>query len=159
VVGDLIGKGTEEHDSVVGETPNLAARLQGLAPPNGVIIASSTKSLIGAKFDYNDLGIHFVKGLSEGAHAWNVTGSSRVESRFAAAVGSRLTPLVNREEEIALLLMRWQTATQGDGQVVILSGEPGIGKSRIVQELRERIANESPERVSFQCSPYNSGTA
>jgi class 3 adenylate cyclase/predicted ATPase len=159
VVGDLVGKGTEEHDSVVGETPNLAARLQGLAPPNGVIIAASTKSLVDAKFDYKDLGINFVKGLSEGMQAWNVTGSSRVESRFAAAVGSKLTPLVNREEEIALLLMRWQAAKEGDGQVVILSGEPGIGKSRIVQEVRERITSESHERISFQCSPYNTGTA
>ena len=86
-------------------------------------------------------------------------GASRVESRFAAAIGSRLTPLVNREEEIALLLMRWQEAKERDGQVVLLSGEPGIGKSRIVQELRERIAGELHGRISFQCSPYYTSTA
>jgi class 3 adenylate cyclase/predicted ATPase len=159
VVGDLISKGTAEHDSAVGETPNLASRLQGLAPPNGIVIASSTKSLVGAKFDDETLGGHVLKGLSEPVQAWNVVGSSRVESRFAAAIGSRLTPLVNREEEIALLLMRWQEAKESDGQVVILSGEPGIGKSRIVQELRGRIAGEPHGRVSFQCSPYYTSTA
>jgi class 3 adenylate cyclase/predicted ATPase len=159
VVGDLIGKGTEEHDSAVGETPNLAARLQGLAPPNGVVIASSTQSLLRAKFDYENLGSHVLKGLSEPVQAWRVIGAPRVESRFAAAIGSRLTPLVNREEEIALLLMRWQEARERDGQVVLLSGEPGIGKSRIVQELRERIAGEPHGRISFQCSPYCTSTA
>jgi class 3 adenylate cyclase/predicted ATPase len=159
VVGDLIGKDTEEHDSAVGETPNLAARLQGLASPNGVIIASSTKSLVNAKFEYEDLGSHLLKGLSERVKAWNVVGPSRVESRFAAAIGSKLTPLVNREEEIALLMMRWREAKEHDGQVVVLSGEPGIGKSRVVQELRERIASEPHGRVLFQCSPYYASTA
>lgn len=159
VVGDLIGKGTEEHNSVVGETPNLAARLQGLAPPNGVVIAPSTQTLLRANFDYENLGSHVFKGLSEPVLAWHVVGASRVESRFAATIGSRLTPLVNREEEIALLLMRWQQAKDRDGQVVLLSGEPGIGKSRIVQELRERIAGEPHGRISFQCSPYCTSTA
>jgi predicted ATPase/class 3 adenylate cyclase len=159
VVGDLIGKGTEEHDSAVGETPNLAARLQGLAPSNGVVIAASTQSLLGGKFEYENLGSHALKGLSEPVQAWHVVRPSRVESRFAAAIGSKLTPLVNREEEIALLLMRWREAKEGDGQVVLLSGEPGIGKSRIVQEFRERIASELHGRASFQCSPYYTSTA
>jgi predicted ATPase/class 3 adenylate cyclase len=159
VVGDLIGKGTQERDSAVGETPNLAARLQGLAPPNGVIIASSTKSLVNAKFHYESLGSHSLKGLSERIQVWKVVRPSRVESRFAAAVGAKLTPLVNREEEIALLLMRWQDARERDGQVVILSGEAGIGKSRIVQELRAQIAGEPHGQISFQCSPYYTSTA
>jgi class 3 adenylate cyclase/predicted ATPase len=159
VVGDLIGKGTAERDSVVGETPNLAARLQGLAPSNGVIVASSTRSLVDAKFHYEDLGIHLLKGMSERIQAWKVVGPSRVESRFAAAAGAKLTPLVNRDEEMALLLTRWQEAKERYGQVVILSGEAGIGKSRIVQELRERIGHEAHEQISFQCSPYYTSTA
>ena len=159
VVGDLISKGTEERDSAVGETPNLAARLQGLAPPNGVVIAQSTQSLLGAKFDCEDLGSHALKGLSEPVQAWKVIAVSRVQSRFAATFGSRLTPLVNRDEEISLLLTRWQQAKEHDGQIVVLSGEPGIGKSRIVQEICERIALEPHGEISFQCSPYYTSTA
>jgi class 3 adenylate cyclase/predicted ATPase len=158
VVGDLVGKGTEEHDSAVGETLNLAARLQGLAPPDGVVITASTRSLLGGKFEYQNLGTHELKGLSERVQAWHVVRPCLVESRFAAAIGSQLTPLVNRQEEIALLLMRWQQAKEGDGQVVLLSGEPGIGKSRVVRELQERIANERHGRISFQCSPYYTST-
>lgn len=159
VVGDLVGQDTEERDSAVGETPNLAARLQALAPPDGVVIASSTQSLLKGKFDYQDLGFHALKGISAKAQAWLVVRPSRAETRFAAAMGSRLTPLVNRTEEVALLLTRWQQAKAHEGQVVLLTGEPGIGKSRIVQELRERIASDQHGQVSFQCSPYYSSTA
>jgi class 3 adenylate cyclase/predicted ATPase len=159
VVGDVTGESTEEHDSAVGEAPNLAARLQTLAPPNCVIIASSTQSLLRAKFEYEDLGSHALKGVSAPVQAWRVVRPRRVETRFAATVDSKLTPLVNREEEIALLLMRWQQAKECDGQVVLLSGEPGIGKSRIVQEFRERIASEPHGQMSFQCSPYYTSTA
>ncbi|MGY4569978.1 AAA family ATPase [Bradyrhizobium sp. USDA 3256] len=159
VVGDLVGQDTEEHDSAVGETPNLAARLQALAPPDGVVIASSTQSLLRGKFDYQDFGFHALKGISAKAQAWLVVRPCRAETRFAAAMGSRLTPLVNRTEEVALLLTRWQQAKAHEGQVVVLTGEPGIGKSRIVQELRERIAGDQHGQVSFQCSPYYSSTA
>ncbi|MGY3079779.1 hypothetical protein ACVWZZ_006187 [Bradyrhizobium sp. LM6.10] len=113
VVGDLVGQGTEERDSAVGETVNLAARLQGLAPPNGVVISASTQSLLKGKFDYRDLGVHALKGISDKAQAWHVMRASRVETRFAAAMGTRLTPLVNREEEIALLMGRWQQVKGG----------------------------------------------
>jgi predicted ATPase len=115
--------------------------------------------LLRGKFDYENLGIQALKGLSEEVQVWHVVRPSRVESRFAAAMGSKLTPLVNRDEEIALLLVRWQQAKERDGQVVLLSGEPGIGKSRIVQELRDRVAGEQPVYVSFQCSPYYTSTA
>ncbi|KWV49829.1 adenylate cyclase [Bradyrhizobium macuxiense] len=159
VVGDLVGQDTEERDSAVGETPNLAARLQTLAPPNGVVIASSTQSLLKGKFDYEDLGFHALKGMSAKARAWLVVRPSRTETRFAAATSSGLTPLVNRTDEVALLQTRWQRAKAREGQVVLLTGEPGIGKSRIVQELRERIALDQHGQVSFQCSPYYSSTA
>jgi class 3 adenylate cyclase/predicted ATPase len=159
VVGDVIGERTEEHDSVVGETPNLAARLQALAPPNCVVIAPSTHSLLKAKFEYTNLGSHILKGVSSPVQAWRVDRASRVESRFAASTSTGLTPLVNREEEIALLLMRWQEAKESDGQVVLLSGEPGIGKSRIIQEFCDRIASEPQVQLSFQCFPYYASTA
>ena len=159
VVGDLVGQGVEERDSAVGETVNLAARLQGLAPSNGVVISSSTRSLLKGKFDYRNLGDHELKGIPGRTEVWHVVRPSRVETRFAAAMGSRLTPLVNRNDEISLLLGRWQQAKAGDGQVVVLFGEPGIGKSRIVQEIFERIAGDRHGHVSFQCSPYYSSTA
>lgn len=157
VVGDLIGQSTEERDSAVGETLNLASRLQGLAPENGVVIASSTQALLKGKFDYQDLGIHALKGISEKVQAWRVVRPSRVETRFAA-MGPRLTRLVNRDEELTLLMGRWLQAQEGHGQVVLLSGDPGIGKSRIVQEIRDRIAGEPHGHVSFQCSPYYAST-
>src|SRR5262249_15691417 len=159
VVGDVIGDSTEEHNSAVGETPNLASRLQELAPPNCVVIASSTQSLLGAKFEYKDLGRHSLKGVSAPVQAWGVVRPYRVESRFAATADTKLTPLVDRTEEIALLLRRWQQAKECDGQVMLLSGEPGIGKSRIIQEFRERIASEPHGQISFQCSPYYTSTA
>ncbi|HLG80782.1 MAG TPA: AAA family ATPase [Bradyrhizobium sp.] len=159
VVGDLIGQGTEERDSAVGETLNLAARLQGLAEPNGVVIAASTQFLLRGKFDYLDLGTHALKGITEKVQAWQVVRPSRAETRFAAATGSRLTPLVNRDEEMMLLLGRWLQARDRKGQVVVISGEPGIGKSRVVQELRERMGGAQHRRVSLQCSPYYTSTA
>jgi class 3 adenylate cyclase/predicted ATPase len=159
VVGDLIGQGSEERDSATGETVNLAARLQALAPPNGVVISASTQSLLKGKFDYRNLGVHVLKGISGKAQAWYVLRASRMETRFAAAMGTRLTPLVNREEEIALLMGRWQQAKDGDGQVVVKFGEPGIGKSRVIQEIFERISGDRHGHVSLQCSPYYTSTA
>src|SRR5207244_4042392 len=114
VVGDLVGQGTEERDSAVGETVNLAARLQALAPPNGVVISTATQSLLKGNFDYRSLGIHALKGIPEKAQGWDVVRATRMETRFAAAMGGRLTPLVNREEEITLLMGRWQQTKDGD---------------------------------------------
>jgi class 3 adenylate cyclase len=117
VVGDVIGESTREHDSAVGETPNLASRLQSLAPPNGLVIADTTHSLLRAKFEYEALGSHSLRGVSAQVRAWRVVRSGRVETRFAGTVDAKLTPLVNREEEIALLLVRWQQAKERDERV------------------------------------------
>jgi hypothetical protein len=136
VVGDLIGSGAAQEQAVVGATPNLSARLQALAEPNAVVIAASTRRLIGGLFEYRDLGAVALKGFAENVPAWQVLGASAAQSRFEAQHGS-LTPLVGREEELELLMRRWRQASQGEGRVVLLSGEPGIGKSRMTVALQE----------------------
>ena len=159
VVGDLIGEGSAQERSVVGETPNLAARLQALAEPNAVVITASTRRLIGDLFHYRDLGVIEVKGIAGPLPAWQVLRPSAVASRFEALHGSALTPLVGRDEEIDLLLRRWARAKAGDGQVVLISGEPGIGKSRIAAALEERLAAEPHLRLRHFCSPYHRDSA
>jgi class 3 adenylate cyclase len=139
VVGDLIGEGSAQEQAVVGETPNLAARLQALAEPDEVVIAAGTRRLVGDLFEYHDLGVVDVKGLAAPVRAWQVLRPSVVESRFEALRGSKLTPLVGRGEEIDLLLRRWTRAKAGDGQVVLISGEAGLGKSRITATFSERL--------------------
>src|SRR6266404_6035084 len=139
VVGDLIGEGSAQEQSVVGETPNLAARLQALAEPDALVIAAATRRLVGDLFEYRDLGAVEVKGIAALVPAWLVLRPSVVASRFEALRGSALTPLVGRDEEIDLLLRRWARAKAGDGQVVLISGEPGLGKSRIAAALEERL--------------------
>jgi class 3 adenylate cyclase len=131
VVGDLIGQGSAQEQSVVGETPNLAARLQALAEPDAVVIAAGTRRLVGDLFEVCDLGAVEVKGIAAPVPAWQVLRPSVVASRFEALRGSALTRLVGRDEEIDLLLRRWVRAKAGDGQVVLISGEPGLGKSRL----------------------------
>jgi class 3 adenylate cyclase/tetratricopeptide (TPR) repeat protein len=161
VVGDLIGEGSAMEQAVVGETPNLAARLQSLAPAGAIVISPATRRLIGGEFDLEEMGPQLVKGLSEPILAWRVLGRSSVVSRFEAHM-SGLTPLVGREEEIGILLRRWEQACDGEGQVVLLSGEPGVGKSRIIQALCERINTASVSthlRIQFQCSPHYTNTA
>jgi class 3 adenylate cyclase len=128
VVGDLIGAGAAQEQSVVGETPNLAARLQTLAEPDAVVIAAGTRRLLGTLFEYRDLGAVEVKGIAAPVPTWQVLRPSAVESRFEALHGTALTPLIGRDEEIDLLWRRWTRAKAGDGQVVLISGEPGIGK-------------------------------
>ena len=159
VVGDLIGEGSAREQSVVGETPNLASRLQGLAEPGSVVIAASTRRLVGGLFEYRDLGAVDLKGIVEPVPAWQVLRPSVVASRFEAMHGSLLSPLFGRDEEIDLLLRRWAHARAGDGQIVLVSGEPGIGKSRITMELQALLQAERHFRQSYFCSPYRQDSA
>jgi class 3 adenylate cyclase/predicted ATPase len=154
VVGDLIGEGSAQEQSVVGETPNLAARLQALAEPDAIVIAASTRRLVGELFEYRHLGAVEVKGITAPIPAWQVLRPSVVASRFEALRGSALSPLVGRDEEIDLLLRRWGRAKSSDGQVVLVSGEPGIGKSRIAAALAEHLHAEPHIRLRYFCSPY-----
>ncbi len=154
VVGEQAGVG-DQSKLAVGSTPNLAARLQGLATADQIVIATSTRRLVGNAFELTDLGEHDLKGIAEPVHAWRVERALVTESRFDAnRGGSALTPLVGREEELDLLLRRWSQAKDGEGQVVLLSGEPGIGKSRILSALRERLDAQGVQALRFQCSPY-----
>jgi predicted ATPase/class 3 adenylate cyclase len=159
VVGDLIGEGAAQEQGVVGDTPNVAARLQSLAEPSQIVISDSTHRLIGSMFDYCDLGRVMLRGLADPVQAWQVLGASTVESRFEAHHGAALTPLVGREEELELLLRRWQRAKSGEGQVVLLSGEPGIGKSRLTVALQERLQAEPHTRLRYFCSPRHTDSA
>ena len=159
VVGDLIGSGEAQERGIVGETPNLAARLQGVAEPNMVVIAESTRRLLGNLFDLHDLGAKDLKGISSPMRAWAALRPASVQSRFEALHTSGLTELVGREEELELLVRRWSKAKSGQGQVVLLSGEAGIGKSRLTAALMERLVNEPHTRPRYFCSPQHTDSA
>jgi class 3 adenylate cyclase/predicted ATPase len=159
VVGDLISEGISDKDAVSGDAPNLAARLQAIAAPGSVVISQATRRLVGGLFELADFGPQWLKGFAEPVSAFKVEGHGRASGRFEARNSAGLTPLVGREEEIALLLRRWEQARNGEGQVVLLSGEPGIGKSRIVRELLARLGGEPHVHLLYQCSPYHTNSA
>ena len=154
-----IGAGEAQERGIVGETPNLAARLQGIAEPNTVVIAEGTRRLLGNLFELQDLGPKDLKGIAAPARAWAALRASSVESRFEALHATGLTALVGREEELELLLRRWSKAKTGEGQVVLLSGEAGIGKSRLTAALLERLAGEPHTRLRYFCSPQHTDSA
>src|SRR5262252_2981355 len=155
VVGDLLGSGEAQERGIGGETPNLAARLQGLAEPDMVVICDSTRRLLGTLFELEDLGPSDLKGLAKPARAWAALRASSVASRFEALHATGLTTLVGRDEECELLLRRWLRAKSGEGQVVLLSGEAGIGKSRLTAALLESLATEPRARLRYFCSPQH----
>ena len=159
IVGDLIGAGAAQEQAVVGETPNLAARLQSLARPGVLMIDANTRRLVGDLFEFHDLGGVEAKGFAEAVRAWQVLRPSLVESRFEALRASSLTPFVGREEEIEFLLRRWARAKEGHGQVVQVSGEPGIGKSRVAAVLADRLRDQPSFRLRYFCNPHYENSA
>jgi tetratricopeptide (TPR) repeat protein len=163
VVGDLIGEGAAREEAVVGETPALAVRLESLAPPDGVAIAQGTRELLAHVFALEDLGLQSLKGFDRPQRAWRVIGEARAESRFAAVrrVRSDGLPgeLVGRDSELAVLLTRWHLAAGGAGQTVLLIGEPGLGKSRLVEALREALAGHPHDLVLLQCASHHQASA
>ncbi len=158
VVGEM-GGGAKREQLALGETPNLAARLQSLATPNTVVLSAATYRLIEGYFTCQSLGAQTLKGVPQPFEVYKVLGESGAQSRFEAAASRGLTPLIGREHEVGLLLERWERAKQAEGQVMLLSGEPGIGKSRLVQVMKEQSAEEGALRLEFRCSPYHQNSA
>src|SRR5437867_2928678 len=159
VVSDMGGGGSPDPRAIVGETPNIAARVQGLAEPNTVVISAATYQLVQGLFECQARGPQALKGVSTLVPVYRVLQEGEAQSRFEVALRTGLTPLIGREHEVGFLQERWQRAQQGDGQVVLLSGEPGIGKSRLVQELTEQLAHAGVTRIEFRCSPYHQNSA
>ena len=151
VVGDLIGEGSAQEQTVIGDTPNLAARLQSLAEPDTIVVSASTQQLLGSRFEMEALDPRALKGFAEPLHSWKILREKSHVSRFEASQTEPLPQIVGRTDEVAALLDCWRSAGQGNGQVVLLSGEAGIGKSRIAQELREQIRAEPHIAVRYKC--------
>ncbi len=158
IVGDQVGEGTASETAVVGETPNLAARLQALAQPNQIVVSSATRAMLGGHFELEDLGAYELKGFAEPVPAWRVLSARDVESRFAATRTGSAAPLVGRQEEMGLLLRAWEGSRHGRGQVVLIQGEAGVGKSRLVEGLRE-AAGKDHIWVALRCSPFHTASA
>src|SRR6204780_523248 len=155
VTGGANGVGTAGEETVVGDTPNLAARLQSLADPGCVLVGPATYQLTSNFFDFSFLGEHAIKGFRDSISVWKVLGESAIENRFAAAHAAAAGPIVGRERELAFLYDSWQRATRGDGHVVLLAGEAGIGKSRLLEALAERVREDPHRLLRCQCSPYH----
>jgi class 3 adenylate cyclase len=155
VVGDLAGSSANERGSIAGDTPNLAARLQGFAAPGQIVVSESTRRLAGQSFEIQNLGIQDLKGFETPIAVFAVRGERAVESRFEAARVSSLSKFVGRSNEIGLLLDRWEDAKSAQGQALFVSGEAGIGKSRLVEALEERLQGDQFELIRLQCSPYH----
>jgi class 3 adenylate cyclase len=158
VVGDLLGDGAAQERGVVGETPNLAARLQALAMPNTLVIGEATRRQVGGLFELTDLGPQALAGFAEAQSVWQVVGESGMLSRFEALRSGEM-PLVGREEEVELLLRRWEQAKNGEGRVVLIAGEPGIGKSRLTAALSEQIGTDPHTRLRYFCSQHHQNSA
>ena len=158
VVGQM-GGGSRHEQLALGETPNIAARVQGKAAPDHVVISAATQRLVAGLFETEDQGLHELKGISTLQPLYRVRAESTAHNRFEAAVQTGLTPLAGREHELSVLRERWMQAQGGNGQVVLLSGEAGIGKSRLVQELKDRTSQDGATRIAFQCSPYHQNSA
>jgi class 3 adenylate cyclase/predicted ATPase len=155
LVGDMSDSAISEEHGILGDTPNLAARLQSLAQPGGVIISGRTKAIAGPQFEYLDLGKVEINGFAKPVAAWQVAGKTAVTSRSHALQSSELLPLIGRDQEMEILLRRWERARTGEGQVVLLSGEAGIGKSRLTVALLEQLAREPHIRLRCFCSPQH----
>ncbi|HWI25860.1 MAG TPA: adenylate/guanylate cyclase domain-containing protein [Stellaceae bacterium] len=159
VVGEIIGTGAAQEHSIVGETPNLAARLQALASPDTVLVSEQTRQLLAGLFELEALGEHPLKGFARPVPVWRVTCEAAAESRFAAIRAQSKLPLIGRAHEMGLLLDRWRLARQGEGQIVTVIGEAGIGKSRSIEALQDALVGEPHARIHLQCSPYHSDSA
>ncbi|MGE3744026.1 MAG: adenylate/guanylate cyclase domain-containing protein, partial [Geminicoccaceae bacterium] len=158
VVGDLIGMDSAQERAVVGDAPNLAARLQSIGGPGQVIVSDATRRLLGSRFEISDFGAHDLKGLPGAVPTFLIEGERAVETRFEART-TEITKMVGRDQELALLLERWSLVKSGDGQAVLLVGEAGIGKSRIVRAFLDAVAEEDCTRIQYQCSPYQTDSA
>src|SRR4029453_7734941 len=158
VVGEM-GAGSRQEQLALGDTPNVAARIQGLAAPDTVVLSPATFRLVRGYFLYQDLGAHALKGLTTPVQVYRILGDSAAQSRLDAEGATGLTPLVGRDSEVSLLLERWAQSQDGAGQVVLLRGEAGIGKSRLVEVLREHVRSEGATRIVFRCSPYHQNSA
>jgi class 3 adenylate cyclase len=158
VIGDLLASGIGNEDSVVGDTPNFAARLQTAAPPDGVVISENTRRLLGSLFEFAVVEAPVLKGFSSPGGVWQVTGEGRAEGRFEARSAAGLTPMIGREHELRMMLHRWDLARVGEGQVLLLTGEGGIGKSRLVDTLNSEMVDEPHIRLRYFCSQFYAST-